>query len=444
VLDDVAGAVLDVRQQPVGESELAAARDCVLDALACGLAGSGKPGAVRLRRVLERDEAGSSSVIGSATGLRPGAAIVANAAAIRLLDFNDVYAGRNNLHPSEMVLPLVLLAAERDGWSGRELLEEVVRGYRVCFGVGELWEGLLGRGWAPTATLGQIAAAAFAGLLDDLDGTSLVHAIAIAAVNAPALGVVFRGELSDAKNLVNGFASLSGWQAARLASGGVTGPRDALDGPAGLGEQVAGSLDRTRLGCWEQYGPGSAWLKAYPTVFHIHSAIHAAIELRRQEPRVATPTAVRITVSERATAVAASPDRWRPATTEAAQFSLPYCVAWALVHGDCGPRAFTRDAIEDATVARVLETVEVQTDSRFTGYRGASVEVRLNDGTSAAQAADAPPGHPDNPLTSAELRTKAATLLGGDGLLDVCDRLPGAPNLDELFGYLRTPREAME
>ncbi len=448
LIHEITDRVMDVSHQAVSDCEMQSARDCLMDTVACGIAGSSRQAAQRLRNSFD-GLGGAQSVVGSDRRLSADDAILANAAAFRILDFNDVYAGRNNLHPSETVIPLVLERAEAEDWSGEEVLQFIARGYQIHIGIGDIWEGLLGGGWAPTATLGQIASAAFAGILRQGDRDSISNGIAIASVTAPALGVVFRGEMSDAKNLVNGLAAVAGLRAFRMAQGGVTGPRDALEGPAGFNTQIGGSATIAVDAPFDK-GPSVAWIKAYPTVFHIHSAIEAAIDAHSVFDDVLKIEALDIRVSERATAVAANRDRFFPSSPEAAQFSLPYCVAYALSHGECTLEAFTTEALKDSQVNQLLSRTTVHSDARWTGYRGGTVEVTIG-GDHRSFSVDAPSGHPENPMGSNGVLKKAERLMRpyvGEGaaahIIARCLTLGSESSVSSLMDAFRTITEESE
>src|SRR5690606_29832540 len=102
-----------------------------------------------------------------------------------------------------------------------------------------------------------------------------LNAMAIAAVTAPTLGVVFKGELSSMKSLVNGMASRAGWEAAELAAAGLTGPLDVFEGTAGFDAMAGGAF---ALPDAEQpmLTAADVSIKPYPTVFMTHAAIAAA------------------------------------------------------------------------------------------------------------------------------------------------------------------------
>ena len=361
-LDAVVGLIRAVGQQPIGDEERAAVLRCVIDSVGCGLAGMGDGTARRTAAAFGSAVGRQVTALGSSCRLPVREALLVNAAAIRTLDFNDVYSARNNHHPSESVIPVALAFAELHGWNGRQLMDAVAVGYRISLTVGELWSGLLAKGWAPAASLGQLSSAGFIGTLLKFDDHTLSQAIAIAAVTAPALAVVFRGELSDAKSLVSGLAVQAGWQAAELARAGVTGPRDVLEGPAGYDEMVGGQPLLRPVGSESTTDARRVQQKAFPTVFTIHSAIEAALQVvnalgaDREATLADTGTRVEVMVAPKVAAMAASPARWHPSDRESALFSLPYGVAVSLLKGSCTV-AGLQDAVNGPSAERTAELV---------------------------------------------------------------------------------------
>lgn len=458
-LDAVVEIVRSVAQEPIGDDERAAVLRCVIDSIGCGLAGIGDGTARRTAAAFGSAEGRLVTVLGSSRRLPVREAVLVNAAAIRTLDFNDVYSARNNHHPSESVCPIALAFAELNGWTGRQLMDAVGVGYRISLTVGELWSGLLAKGWAPAASLGQLSNAGFIGTLLGLDDHALSDAIAIAAVTAPALAVVFRGELSDAKSLVSGLAVQAGWQAAELARAGVGGPRDVLEGPAGYDELIGGRPELGSVGaaCWTD--ARRVQQKAFPTVFTIHAAIEAALCVGEslgadREATLAHPgTRVAVLVPPKVAGMAAAPARWHPVNRESAQFSLPYAVATSLLHGSC-----TVAGLEDAVAgpgaegtAELVTRMTVTPDERWGEYTGGRVVVSGPNGLLAEGEIADPRGSAARPLTTEELQTKflglAAT--GRDEafafrVLRELSRLDEAASLDSLLAMLSTDQDIQE
>lgn len=412
----------ELAARPVDDAERAAAWACLLDSVGCALAGAAEPVVDRAARLAIAFDDGAGA--GGETGLlgRPEqvplvSALLVNGAAIRALDFNDTYSGRNNHHPSESVIPLALAVAERDGWPGTRLVDAVAVGYRLSLSLGECWSGLLGRGWAPAATLGQIASTAFAAHLLDLDVATTVQAMALAALTAPALAVVFRGELSDAKSMVSGLAAQSAWRAVAMARAGLTGPRDVLEGSGGFDELVGGPIE---IGAAE-VDARSIWHKAHPTVFFVHAAIDAAAEVSAAlggglaDVLADEKTAVEVRVPPHVARSGASPARWAPADRESAQFSLPMCTAVALRTGVCGlpELAAAVHGGDRAATADLLRRMTVVPDERWSGYSGAVVTVQRGGEVLAESTIEHAKGSPENPFTRSELRDKYRRLVSG-------------------------------
>lgn len=399
----IADGVVRVAGAAVGDADLEAARRCLLDTLGCLVAGSRTAEVERLATVLDADAMGVVSA-----GPGPDQVLV-SATAVRALDFNDSFSRRNNMHPSELVVPIVLAEATRQGWGGDRVLHEIVAGYRICLGVAELWDGLLGRGWAPTASLGQIVAAATRASALGLSGPDVAMAISMAAVTSGTAAVVFRGRQSDLKSMVNGLAAAAGWRACDFVRAGLTAPIDAVDGTSGFNEMVGGTADLDAVDRWPELGPGDMWLKAYPAVFHSHSAIEAAIDVAgRSGGR--HPRHVVATVSAKVAAVTAQPFRWTVETGAQGQFSLPYCVGIALADGAFGLAQVSDERALRADVSATLSRVEVRTTGEFDTYSHARVDVEFEDGTTATAEVPAPYGHATRPLSRTDLERKVLDL----------------------------------
>src|SRR5690606_10884510 len=100
----------------------------LVDTLGCALGGLRNPITERTLKAMSAFPDGVA-VLGTTKRLLPGDALLVHAAAIRCLDFNDVFSRRNNHHPSEFVIPTVLALAGIEGWSGRKALEATAQGY---------------------------------------------------------------------------------------------------------------------------------------------------------------------------------------------------------------------------------------------------------------------------------------------------------------------------
>jgi 2-methylcitrate dehydratase PrpD len=269
--------------------------------------------------------------------------------------------------------------------------------------------------------------------------------MAIGAITAPTLGVVFKGQMSDAKSLVNGMAARAGWEAVDLALAGITGPRDAFEAAGGFDTMTGGPFIAPDHNAPFLTGADVS-LKAYPTVFMTHTAIASAIELAtRLDGRLGDISAVRVQVPEKVAAMAAAPQRWEVSTREAAQFSLPLAVATSLANGACGLGELSPDHLAAPEVKALLAVMDVGVEPKWQGYEGGRVEVTLGDGTTETSETTAAPGHPNNPMTSEQVLAKfmslAAETLGAERATKVSAEvaaLERAPNIAALLGASRS------
>jgi 2-methylcitrate dehydratase PrpD len=158
----------------------------------------------------------------------------------------------------------------------------------------------------------------------------------------------------------------------------------------------------TRWRIREQY------FKAYPVCRWAQPAIEGALALARAHGFVAADVAS-IAIESFREAVELGSRCASPSASDEAQYSLPYPVAAALVHGEVGARELEA-AGRDAAVARLLavtRVVEVDEFSRrFPAERWARVRIALRDGRTFASSPAQARGGPDNPLTDGEIAGK--------------------------------------
>jgi 2-methylcitrate dehydratase PrpD len=144
--------------------------------------------------------------------------------------------------------------------------------------------------------------------------------------------------------------------------------------------------------------------------------------------------------------------RRRPATTEEAQYSLPFPLAAALVHGALGLEQLSGAALRDPRVlelARCVRLIEApELSAHFPARRLAHVEVELSGGAVLASAEVEAPWEQDAPPGDEALREKFRRLASGiapervmklESLIWNCAT---AADVDELVAALAPPPEA--
>jgi 2-methylcitrate dehydratase PrpD len=392
------------------ETTRAATRHEMLDTFGCLLGGSGAPGIDTLVQVLGRWGGLAESQV-MLSGLRlpaPTAALI-NASMAHALDFDDTLDHGGSIHPGASVLGASLATADAlGGVSGADLMLAVALGLDVSCRVA--LASTLDRGWHRTAAMGVFGAAAAAGKLLGLTVPQMVNAFGIAFSQAAGnRQCIVDGALT--KRLQAGQAASSGVLAAMLAREGFTGAENVFLGRFGFFELYQpNGYDAARLtaGLGVQFTGEQLSFKPYPCGRPQHAILDAAIAVRGQLGLTTTQAGGRIAgvcVSADAGTVAdqfaGAAHKRRPRQIVEAQFALPFLVAAALTHGRVGIGEV--GAIDDAAVLALADRIEGRAVDGAGG-----VSVTLDDGRSAAVAAGAPLGSPENRLSVAQLEAKFA------------------------------------
>lgn len=345
-------------------------------------------------------------------------------------------------HPVTHVISAAVAVATERGATGRELLEAVMVGAEIA--------ARFGRAMRPTAGLhthghwGTAGAAAAVGRLMGLGPSGIAGAIDMAGglVLATSFESALQG--SFVRNMWLGASNALGIVAARLAAAGLA----TVDGTAALTlGQLLGELDARTLTeeLGQRWDTGSGYFKRHASCSYTHPPADAALELRAQMGAI-DPAAV--SAIEVATHRLAAPlNRTYLPTRLAAMFSIPYVVAVALLHGDCGPRRFDEAHRADPDTHRLLERTEVVAleafDVRLPDERAARVTVSLADGRVMTAEAPNPIGDVDHhPFGRGEILAKLDDLLLDGSKIraaDVAaaiDELPQATDVGTVFARL--------
>lgn len=259
------------------------ARQCVLDYLACGIAGaSDELVTILLAEMQEQGGKAVATVLGHAARLPVASAAIVNGAAAHALDFDDVNLAMPG-HPSVAILPGLLALAEERGSSGADVLTAFVAGYELQCRIGRTiapghYDGL---GFHATATVGSFGAAAACAHLLRLDPDRFVTALGIAGTQAAGLKSMFG---TMCKPLHAGKAAWHGLMSAKLAARGFTARTDIIECSQGFARTHSPDFNPERA---FDPPPGGWWIannlfKYHASCYMTHAAIESANKLRHQ------------------------------------------------------------------------------------------------------------------------------------------------------------------
>ncbi|MGI9626595.1 MAG: MmgE/PrpD family protein, partial [Longimicrobiales bacterium] len=341
--------VKQVWAKAVSESDLRAASFFVLDALASAVgAQRTEPGRIFLEWWAERGQNVASETF-TLAGL------------IHILEMDDLHR-ESVTHPGCVVIPAAWATATRHGKSGAEFLTAVLRGYEVMARIGAAVGPAHYKIWHNTATCGPFGSAAATSALLGLTEERVVWALGNAGTQASGLWE-FIEEGALTKHLHAARAAEAGLSAAELARRGLTGPTRILEGgrgfframcPDGNPKRVLGRPDDP----WELTRTS---IKPWPSCRHTHPTIDAALALRTEESAAGSwgelaESVVRVETYGEALALC---DRPTPTSAYEAKFSLQFCVAAALKHGEVGLTSFDEEPRAAHAADGVAVTVAV-------------------------------------------------------------------------------------
>jgi 2-methylcitrate dehydratase len=455
----MADYVFSLSYDSIPAEVMTAARRHLADTMACAVGAHNTVAAHAVRRyAIEKGGCAEATIIGTDRKVPAGLAALVNGTMVRYLDANDIYVfsrGGPSGHCSDGT-PALLALAEKHGRSGEELLTCLVASYELQGALAEsfnFWDcGLHAE--TNVAWVVPIVAAR----LMDATPKEAVHACGLCVATGTVLNTWLRPGhgVPMIKGVAVGLVLERALEAAELAKLGVTATEDALEQVfSSLGSLSASAIDPTSV---EKLG--SRWtttrnmIKAYPAQLYTQAAIEAALRLYREGIRADKVRKLNLYGHRNVCGgVQGSPEAFAPASREAADHSTPYVVAMALLRGRLTSREYDGAPWETPEVKAVMAKIELVRDPErdrvldTEGILGVRLVAELIDGRTEEIIVHQPKGHPDAPLSEAELVEKMSWLLEDLGppdtpgrLLELCSRLSTPEDVNELVRACRVTK----
>jgi 2-methylcitrate dehydratase PrpD len=460
--EKVAEFIVDTNYEDIPRNAVEKAKRTALDCLGAALAGVTEPVSQTITSyVTKRGGPPQASVFGAGLKVSVQDAALANGVVAHSLDYDD--CGVKIGHPSVLVLPAVLSLGEHLGASGQDILTAYMVGLEVEGKLARHADFKLMQARLNHQTwYGSIGAAAACAKLLRLDVARTRMALGIAANFACGLSAN-HGSMAGA--MAAGNACRNGVTATLMAQEGVTSNPNIIEAKNGFYDTLvgAGHYDAGRMaeGLGKPFyieSPGIG-LKKYPSCYHTHRALDGVFQLLGEHRLSDTDIAqVDVGTSERAMRVLAFSE---PETPYEAKYSMPYCIAAAVVDRQVTLDTFTAQKMEHRGIVETRKKVHLSfpdipiwpgladagPDTEFVGN---PVTIRTTDGRSYNARVDIPHGDPALPLTDDEILAKyrdcARSRLGPDDLERSAGLVLGletVANIGTLMTILTSPlREA--
>lgn len=374
---------------------------CILDLVGVAIAGTPTPMAqISARFAHEQFATGNATVIGSGKPLTVTGATWVNGAYASALDMDDGHRTAMG-HPGASVIPAALAIAEGAGASGKEFLAALVAGYEVAVRASFARVPWYKDKMYSSGIWGVFGATAAAGKLLKFDSATLQSALGIAGSHGSFPPGGLQANHAMVKEAI-AWSGMAGVSAAVLAQQNFLGPADFLDysGRWDTSALVAGLGDPGQTAILETY------FKPYAVCRWSHPAVDGVLELKhRHQLRIEEIETIDVATFWEVTRLAND----QPSNTIAAQFSVQFALAVALIYDRIGPAEVSDAHIRDPAILSLARKVRVIVDDTLSRQFPAKTMARVTIHTQREDygtTVEYPRGNPENPLSHAELEGK--------------------------------------
>ncbi len=403
-------------QRDIPPDVIEQAKMCLVDWMGVALGAHDEGAAVTVRRLAESWQAAGEAPILLGGTTTPALAALVNGTMSHCLDYDDAHTEGAG-HISAVTWAAAWAMASHHRLSGEDALRAFVTGFEVMARLGRgqmqgFGRNLQLKGFHPTSVLGRFGAAAVAGVVLGLSEARVAHALGVAATTAGGFTASF-GTMS--KPFHAGKAAMDGILAAELAAQGFEAATHLLDAERGLQSTLIqdrsfGIVPLTYDDGWELRRNG---FKPYACCRSIHASVDAA---RKLAPELAGARIERVHVkAHRGATVPAH--HFDPQTPLQGKFSFPFCMSLGLRGYPVVEADFSEARLRDPEIMAIVPNVtveEIADQSRWESH----LEVTLAGGEVRYTDQDVVLGHPDNPMTWADMAQKfmglAEPVLGAD------------------------------
>ncbi|MEX1109805.1 MAG: MmgE/PrpD family protein [Dongiaceae bacterium] len=380
------------------------AERCLVDLAATGAAGLATPLSRIIRDHAVRgfaagEGAPRSRLLFDGRHASPMGAALAGGMTIDSFDAHDGHVLTKG-HAGAALLPSLLALADAapQPVTGPEFLAMLVVGYEIAIRAGIAQHATV-PDYHTSGAWNALGVVAMAARQWRFDRERLRHALGIAEYHGPRSQMMRCIDFPTMIKDGSGWGAMCGLSAAYLAADGFTGA------PALVVESETVAHLWADLG--ERWRILEMYFKPYPICRWAQPAVEAALTLKRAH--AVDPTtieAIEIETFHEAVRL----DQHRPASTEEAQYSLPFPVAAAIVRGKLAPTDISGAALGDREILAMSDRIRLieadDLNARFPAERYARVRFRLRSGEILTSDTLPARGDADRPLTDEEILAK--------------------------------------
>lgn len=420
--DYIAGAAARAYPETVREAGIRALVDFV--ATAVGSYNEACSEAVRRTALSWHAQGKARMFLSDAT--TPALAALVNSTMAHAMDFDDTHTGGAG-HASGPCWSTALAVAQELGADEKTTFEAFLTGFEVMAKLGSggppgVGRSLQRRGLHPTSVFGRVGAAAATSVLMGLDRQQISYALGAAATTSGGLLGSFG---THSKPFHSGKTAMDGILAAQLARDGFVSATQLYELEKGLLDAFIQDreVEVPPLDFEDKWEILDNAFKPFASCRATHPSTQAARSLAEQ---LGNRKVSRVHAQVHPNAVVTA-GKTAPRTPLEGKFSVPYCISLALSGYPVQAPDFSEGPFRNPRVQAILPTVELEPVSDQMPWV-AHLDVFLEDGATLHADTDIVMGHPDNPMSWDDLKSK---------FMGLVVPVTGATRADELYAAAR-------
>jgi 2-methylcitrate dehydratase PrpD len=407
--------ILQTKYEDIPNETREVAKKLFLDTIGAIIAGSTAPGCDTVVKLVKNWRGKRESTIAAYGGKVPAYnAVWANStmARSREIDAQCDIAGE---HPNVSAYPAALAMSELLGKiNGKDVITAVT--LASDFTLRLRTAGHLRPGVSPwtTGSYAPYVSAIVAGRLMKLNREQFLDALGLAYTQfSNTVQQHLEGTLST--RVHHGMNARNGILAALLASNGITGPHNILEGKFGYYPVfMQNKYDRETLlsGLGKEYFNVRLGIKPFSSCAATHQPIEATLQLvQKYDLHPDDITEITVHTNQSSFNICALPPEIKkaPQTVVHAQFSFHYTVACAVVYREVYLDQFTPQSIREPAVLDIAKRVTVIVDPTLeseVAVPPSIVEIKTRSGKTYSTRVDYVKGNPHNPMSFDECVAK--------------------------------------
>lgn len=393
----------------------------------------------------------TAPVTGTKETLPTQYAALVNGAACHSLELDDV-GNEASAHPGTTLFPALLPLSYEHPASGKEFLAAIVAGYDVVVKIGAVLTptAMYKKAHHPTTLCGNFGVAVAAAKYLGLNRQQMLYAIGLAGSTTGG-SMEYLGEGTPSKRFQVGMAAHNGILCAKLAQEGFVGPSAILEGKNGAFHAFSDNPDLAHItGAFGQpFEIMKTAVKPHACCGYALGCIDSVLEIvKKHNLQLQDIQKITVGLNSVGYPILAIPvaEKTRPQTVVAAQFSMQYAAAMAVLKRRALLDEYDEQYLNHPDVLKLMSKVEcvkdTELDKLWPKQWPAWAKIITTSGQEYSAKVSAAKGDPLNPLSQEEMIDKflsvtAPVLKQGAGLkivkaileIDQVDNLHGLHQL---------------